>query len=120
MEILSKSKAELTVKIMTDKIGYAYMDKANNIFYDFDEYRLNRIFESLKGKKGTFIEEYKGITKSELYQIQKENNKEIDKLINKTGIARSGGIFTMFKNKGIIYFPYTLYLHQCLTKKIWI
>ncbi len=102
MEILSKSKNGLTVKLMTDKIAYAYMDKANNIFYDFDQYRLNRIFESLKGKKGIFVEKYKGISESELNQIQKENNKEIDKLVKKTSLAESGGIFTMFKNKGII------------------
>jgi hypothetical protein len=102
MEILSKSKAGLTVKLMADKISFAYMDKANNIFYDFDQYRLNRIFDSLKGKKGTFIEEYKGISKSELNHIQTQNNKDLNRLVKKTGLAESAGIVTIFKNKGII------------------
>ena len=99
---LSKTKRGLTVKLQADKKSYAYLSESDNIIYDFDDYRLNRTFDSLKGKKGVFVEKYKGITKAQLEQIQSQNNREINRLTNKVGLAESGGIGTMFKNKGII------------------
>ena len=99
MELI-KTKKNLTVKLITDKIGFAYISESGNIFYDFDEYRLNRTFESLKGRKGIFIERYKALTEAQVKSIQKQNNAEIKQLIKKVGLAESNALKTMLSNKG--------------------
>lgn len=101
MELIKTNKG-LTVKLIRDKIGFAYMcEKSGNIIYDFDEYRLNRTFNDFKGRKGVFIEKYTALTEIQLKKIQKQNNEEVERLIKKTGLAHSGGgIATMLSNKG--------------------
>ena len=100
MELI-KSNKSLTVKLIRDKIGFAYIcEKSGNIIYDFDEYRLNRTFNDLKGRKGVFIEKYTALSEIQLKKIQKQNNDEVERLIKKIGLARSGGIAAMLSNKG--------------------
>lgn len=100
MELIKSNKG-LTVKLIRDKIGFAYIcEKSGNIIYDFDEYRLNRTFNDLKGRKGVFIEKYTALSEIQLKKIQKQNNDEVERLIKKIGLARSGGIAAMLSNKG--------------------
>ncbi len=98
---LTKTNKSLTVNIIIDNPSKFCLNKNGEIRY-FDNDLLLSEFSFLKEakKKGVFNIYFTSITAKQHNEIIKMQNKNINRLINKTGLAISGGLVTMLKNKG--------------------
>lgn len=100
MKMLQKEIRGLKVVIQYDRPSKYYLNKVGDIVTDLDEYRLNRMLDYLKGKKGAFTEQFTAINEEEYAKLLKADTKWLNQEIKRSGRAKTGGIATMLTNKG--------------------
>jgi hypothetical protein len=103
--IQTKVFKNITVVLKANKVSTKYLNECGDI-KELDDFYAYRVAEMArngkvgKRKKTVITEVFTAIIESQAKQAITGLNKSINGLIKKEGLANTGGISTMLKNKG--------------------